>query len=390
MPRQEFFKEKKQWSKVKDDLFSYYLKLYFSKILRTGKPTVLIDGFAGKGKFDDDNDGSPIIALNIAKDVIEACKGRHMGIDCHFIEKKYASDLKNNLSDYKCNIYDGSYGQFFTKILESVSDKNIFVYIDPFGIKHIQFDKFKAMSSSGAASCELLLNLNSFGFIREAIRLLKAKPLEDDIPEMDDAFEDSDVNDIDNMNNVANGDYWQKIITDYNVGIVNGYEAEESFVTEYCNQLRTIFDYVLEVPIKVKMKNHPKYRMVYATNHPHGYIEMADNMNKRWETIKHLSQGGQMTLFEIGYMNNIFEKNIDEVIIKHMPKSYISYSDYLCTLIKNEGIFFSKSEINQAIKDAEKNGTIEILRCPPATPTGRKATWVDYKKDMKVRMKNGN
>jgi hypothetical protein len=210
------------------------------------------------------------------------------------------------------------------------------------------------------------------------------------MPEMDDAYEDSDANDIDNMNKIANGDYWQKIIADYNDGIINGYEAEELFVSEYCNQLRSIFNYVLEVPIKVKMKNHPKYRMVYATNHPHGYIEMADNMNKRWEDIKHLSQGGQISLFEIGYMNNLFEKDVNEVIIKYMPKSYMNYSDYLCMLIKGEGIFISKKEINQAIKDAEKNGIIEVLRNPVLTPTGKKATWVDYKKDMKVRIKNGN
>lgn len=391
MSRQNFFKEKKKWSLVKDDLLAHYLKLYFLKILRTGRPTVLIEGFAGKGKFDDGNIGSPIIALNIANEAIESCKSNHKGIECHFIEKKYSTELKDNLSDYSCNIYNGTYGQFFPQILDSVTDKNVFVYIDPFGIKHIQFDKFKAMSSSGASSCELLLNLNSFGFIREAIRLLKAKPLEDDIPELDDAFEDSDANDIENMNNIANGDYWQKIISDYNTGIINGYKAEELFVVEYCKQLRSIFDYVLEVPIKVKMKNHPKYRMVYATNHPHGYIEMADNMNKRWEDIKHLSQGGQMTLFEIGYMNDLFEIDVNKVMIKYLPKSHISYSDYLCLIIKNEGIFLSKKEIDKAIKEAEKQGTIEILRNPSLTPkTKQKATWVNYKKDMKVRMKNDN
>lgn len=229
MPRQSFFKEKKKWSFVKDDLLAHYLKLYFSKILRTGRPTILIEGFAGKGKFDDGNIGSPIIALNIANKAVIACKRNHRGIKCHFIEKKYAVELEENLSGYNCKIYSGTYGKYFPQILESVYDKNVFVYIDSYGIKHIQFDKFRALSKSGAASFELLLNLNSFGFIRESIRLLKAKPLDDSIPEMDEAFEASDVNDIGNMNSIANGEYWQMVIKQKNCLLLNIVINSEAF-----------------------------------------------------------------------------------------------------------------------------------------------------------------
>lgn len=33
----EFFDRKREWSTVKDDLLTYYLKPYFTKILATGK-----------------------------------------------------------------------------------------------------------------------------------------------------------------------------------------------------------------------------------------------------------------------------------------------------------------------------------------------------------------
>lgn len=56
-----FFKTKKGWSIYKDKLLENYLPLYLSKILSTGRDTLFIDGFAGKGKFDDGTDGSPII-----------------------------------------------------------------------------------------------------------------------------------------------------------------------------------------------------------------------------------------------------------------------------------------------------------------------------------------
>ena len=49
----DFFKEKKEWSKVKDDILGCYLKPYFTKIQYTKKEIIYIDGFSGKGKFDD-------------------------------------------------------------------------------------------------------------------------------------------------------------------------------------------------------------------------------------------------------------------------------------------------------------------------------------------------
>ncbi len=51
----DFFKEKKPWSKVKDELLEGYLKPYIQKVLYTRKPIVYVDCFAGKGMFEDGN-----------------------------------------------------------------------------------------------------------------------------------------------------------------------------------------------------------------------------------------------------------------------------------------------------------------------------------------------
>ena len=59
----DFFVEKKAWSVVKDELLGCYFMPYVSKILHTYRPLVYVDCFAGKGKFDDGNPGSPLIAL---------------------------------------------------------------------------------------------------------------------------------------------------------------------------------------------------------------------------------------------------------------------------------------------------------------------------------------
>ena len=67
----EFFEKKREWSVVKDALLKCYLVPYFMKMLRTGRPLVYVDCFAGKGKFDDGNSGSPIFALDIFQDGLQ-------------------------------------------------------------------------------------------------------------------------------------------------------------------------------------------------------------------------------------------------------------------------------------------------------------------------------
>ena len=47
----DFFVEKKPWSKVKDELLGCYLKPYVAKILYTRKPLAYVDCFAGKGNL---------------------------------------------------------------------------------------------------------------------------------------------------------------------------------------------------------------------------------------------------------------------------------------------------------------------------------------------------
>ena len=63
-----FFEKKQAWSRVKDRLLLSYLPQYFQKVLKTRRPIFYVDCFAGKGRSDDGEPGSPCIALDIRKD----------------------------------------------------------------------------------------------------------------------------------------------------------------------------------------------------------------------------------------------------------------------------------------------------------------------------------
>ena len=116
----DFFKEKKDWSEIKDTLLGAYLKPYFQKVLMTKRPIFYVDCFSGKGRFDDGKPGSPIIALDIRKDCIAQTRSENAQIDMCFIDLNYASDLELNLSSYNLN-YGSSYAaQANENVIENV------------------------------------------------------------------------------------------------------------------------------------------------------------------------------------------------------------------------------------------------------------------------------
>jgi three-Cys-motif partner protein len=65
-----FFKGKRPWSKIKDQILGQYMTPYLTKVKKLGKPIILIDAFAGPGKFDDRSAGSPLIICQAAEQCV--------------------------------------------------------------------------------------------------------------------------------------------------------------------------------------------------------------------------------------------------------------------------------------------------------------------------------
>ena len=145
MGNKDFFKEKKEWSKFKDGLLGYYLTLYFQKILFTGKKTLYLDCFAGKGFFDDGEKGSPIIAYDIAIKSLSKSTYGNKGIKFVFIESLYFEELKKNTLGYRdCRVIESRYQDVIDKLIQNAKGYNVFLYVDPFGVKDLIFSKYKA------------------------------------------------------------------------------------------------------------------------------------------------------------------------------------------------------------------------------------------------------
>ena len=423
----DFFAVKKDWSRVKDTLLGSYLHVYFSKVIHTGKPIVYIDCFAGAGRFGDGEDGSPRIALSERKAAIERSKYCDPKIDMYFIEPLYAAELESNISDFVCDAGHGriqvlkdTYENAVPKILSGLRSVNVFLYVDPFGIKYLGNRIFVDACKNFNGNVELLLNLNSFGFIREACRVMGTayKGEEVELEEREECVVDKNSESERLMSKIAGGDYWKRIIAEYRSDNTDtsksSLKAEKDFAAIYKHTLSKLgggpFSYVLDIPIRIKEGSYPKYRMVHATNHPDGCIEMADNMIRRaGELYRDIQSHKQQSLFEfdvnqeIKAPESLVREGLVRVICKQsdaliekIQKWGLKYTksadsgtipmrlhQILASFFCSNGIICSKKDVLDVLKKMEIDGLIAVSRNPVQTPHGAPSKfWSDDKGKM--------
>jgi three-Cys-motif partner protein len=375
----DFFKEKKEWSVLKDDILDYYLSPYISKILRAGKPLYIFDCFAGKGKFDNGVNGSPLIIANHIKGNIEKNPSLSGKLKGTFIEKKYSAELNKNLSGYSnTKVLPGTFEDNLQEILSLDKNSSIFLYVDPYGIKSLNLDNFKRVRDRQFFSLEMLMNFNSAGFLREGCRLLKFTELPSD-EELTDYESDEDVNTIERMDGVAGGTYWQEIVKKHNEKEIIFYQAEEMFITEYSRRLRDIFKYTVNIPIKVKSNHLPKYRLIFGSNHEDGLILMADNMSKKWKLMLENQRGGQLSLFDFAFPDIAgTDMHRDILSLVSATGSGSPLKKLIVDLIQKYGIAYSDSDYRNKVRQMEKEAELFVDRVPRLTKTGKTAISMDY------------
>lgn len=396
MPKdnRDFFKTKKIWSEVKDELLGCYLVPYFNKILSMGNPILYVDCFAGKGKFDDGKNGSPLTALQSLERSIAVYRGRLPMPDVlmKFIELNHADDLISNLagqSPGRCQVISGRFEDNIIPLLQkSISQYrqlNVFLYVDPYGVKVLNANLFDSVATA-FRTAELLINLNSFGFIREACRVKKIsfRERENEVFSDLEEYDSSILESMQELDNIAGGPYWQEVIDKYGRREIDCYEAEKEFSRLYKERLRKNYAYVLDMPIRLKPGQHPKYRMVHATNHPDGCILMADNIAKRTDRlVVEIQNGGQTTLLQQTAENEVVS---EETLMEKMKEllgnttSFTRLNQFLANFYNQYGVLCDLSRLSSGrngsiLKSLEKSGYIEVQRQPAYTEKGTATTF---------------
>jgi len=135
-------------TKAKHEILSYYLGAWFPILATRHKRILYVDGFAGPGEYVRGEDGSPIIALKVARDHVLGSKLQRQGMELvfYFIEKDEArhQNLQHNITklqvpnNFKIAAVCDTFENAFSNILVEIEEQSkhlapSFVFIDPFG-----------------------------------------------------------------------------------------------------------------------------------------------------------------------------------------------------------------------------------------------------------------
>jgi len=409
--QQDFFKKKNEWSVIKDKLLQGYLPQYFQKLLTSGRPIYYVDCFAGKGKFDDGQLGSPLIALNAINECIRVSKAplKRDSIQSCFIELNHAADLRHNLdllpySSGAPNVVSGKFEENICGLLENKCGYHVFLYIDPYGIRALDSQLFDKFESYGFRSFEMLINFNSFGFFRDACRVMRVDTSQDDaLKDLDDLveYEPTKVTPSkqseDLLTRIAGNDFWKAIVTDFQSGIIDGYQAEKRLSTEYKQHLKKRYRYVLDMPIRLKPGQRPKYRMIHVSDHEDGCFLMAANMQRRKdELFLNIQQNGQMSLLDImpsltstveGEI--LTEEEIEQKVLAHIcnMKTDMRITVFLARFCNEYGLICPFKMIYEILERLEGTGKVKIIRQPALKKNGERRTFWEEKGSQTVTIR---
>lgn len=219
------------------------------------------------------------------------------------------------------------------------------------------------------------------GFFRDACRVMAVDYKNDSaLQDLDDLVEYDPTSvvtldkPVDMLSNIAGGDYWKAIVQDYKEKRIDGYKAEQRLSTEYKQRLKKRYSYVLDMPIRLKAGNRPKYRMIHACDHEDGCFLMAQNIeNRKDELYTNIQTGGQMSLFDI--MPEVSQSVEGEWILREEVKqkvqdsiektgTNIGITKFIAAFVNYNGLICNFDLIYEILKELEQERKILIERNP--------------------------
>lgn len=134
---QRFFRSKRAAAVFKHAILSGYVVPFASKTgsASTGNQVVIVDGYAGAGRYDTGEPGSPALIARAARSL----RGR--SVQCIFVEKDAQAyrRLRSVLAEesggsVQWNALRGTVEEHLDAILERAEGLPLFVFLDPFGL----------------------------------------------------------------------------------------------------------------------------------------------------------------------------------------------------------------------------------------------------------------
>lgn len=347
-----FFKAKREWSKVKDEIVEKYIDCYLKTVQHRGRPIIIVDAFSGPGRFGDGTDGSPLI---ISK-VIEKTLKPGVGIGCIFADAHPAHRIEleecltNHITKKIAERPLSDFPQALNRALEIGKGSTLFFYLDPYGIKDLDFETVKQIYERNRnQSTEVLINFSFKTFMRMSGSWSYGDS-------GDEVAKKVKQEKVETVSRVMGGDYWIPIITN---PALNKVQREDAVVAAYKDRIRDFFKYTFSIPVKerddsgttIPSDELAKYHLIFGTRSPRAVVYMNDVANGALEPyFNQFKDGLLFDMTPTRYEPTSLEK-VKEEILKSVSARPLKRPDIIEAIVPKFFIEYRSKEYNAIIND---------------------------------------
>ncbi|BCJ59734.1 three-Cys-motif partner protein TcmP [Micromonospora endophytica] len=308
-----FFESKKAAAILKHAILNQYIEPFTMKAGKysAGNRVAFIDGYAGEGRYEDNQEGSPALVLSKARRI-----QAQRNLECYFVEhdaatlEKLRSVIASEGQGLVVETFLGDIQEHLDTLLTRTATTPMFVFLDPFGLM-IPFESaariFDRPRYAGAPATELLINFNANAIRRIAGHLTSENSNEATLIRMDE---------------VCGGDWWRKTWLD---ALPDRDAAEEAVVNGYASRLAKACNagcWTTDVRNREDLK--PAYHLVFVTRHQDGMYLFGESISlglESWRKAIALKDNGSDMLFDPVELFKASEERLAERWITEIEKN---------------------------------------------------------------------
>ena len=281
---QEFHRALKTWSQIKHRILGGYLSLLLGKVARPATETHrgvflhCVDGFAGQGRYGDNEKGSPLIAAEISDNPVQP--SRKGLLRCINVESRRPTfdNLQEATQTYiskgiVTNLF-GTFEEHLDEILRRTGQDPAFFFVDPFGTASTDFSTLERLASRPGGKTEALIRYDD----TRVKRLISwasnnLDRLESRAKRTAEAFA-AKVRDLTSD---------EAILSFLNSEPGSRERLIEGYIAEV--KRRRIFRHGIYYPIRNPQTGGHRYFLVHFCNFPDGYFHMANFMARAERSV---------------------------------------------------------------------------------------------------------
>lgn len=350
----EFFKGKRPWSKIKDQILSKYMRPYLLKVSKLGKPIILIDAFAGPGKFEDGSAGSPLILCQAAQKHLKNQEYLTIFVNQEATHHEKLSYVLSSF-DNVITIF-GNAEKFLAKVQNILKDHTVFLYLDPFGLKGCELSSVikPFLQRNQAYSTEIVVNLSIQTVHRFAAHKAVYKGKSND-PLIRSRHAQ--------LTKALGGDYWKNILLSNNPKTPE--EKAEEIMARYRKNILNLGSkeaFSGYCPVREKESSAIKYYVTFYSRHEDAMILMNDIMCDTYNCQMHESWK-HGTLFEnLDWREFRSSQQLEEIILETLYKTPCeSRRNLWVKIVKRNFMRFTRTEYKKIVKKLKDENKINFV-----------------------------